>query len=68
MYLSRMYMKATSAYKSQIANTFSKFLYDVDSNGILVDFLISLNHGYSEISQLLFNNIHQKFVDTSQTL
>ena len=64
MYLSRV--QAINAYKSQIAN--SKFLHDVDSNGILVDFLISLNHGYSEISQLLFNNIHQKLVDTSQTL
>ena len=45
-----------------------KFLHDVDFNGIVVDFLITLNNGYSEISQLLFNNIHQKCVDTSQTL
>ncbi len=40
--------------------TNSKFLHDVDFNGILVDFLMSLNNGYSEISQLLFNNIHHK--------
>ena len=42
--------------------TNSKFLHDVDFNGILVDFLMSLNIGYSEISQLLFNNIHQNLL------
>ena len=46
--------------------TNSKFLHDVDSNGILVEFLMSLNHGYSEISQPLFIKnllIHPKHYD-----
>ena len=33
--------------------TNSKFLHDVDFNGILVDFLMSLNNGYSEIPRYL---------------